>query len=178
MPAKPINWENIAKRMIGLSAIGGTIDHFSGHRYIRFGSEAQGGYFDMYDECRKKKIQSPRMKQYGGVESCLDAVDEVLKKLGRQDLLSTYEGYAAMSFDPEYYADPNRLINGNEDEPVKDNKPPVSSRTMGRRGEHRWDDEFCTCGNQTCICQVCEKIVCSSFTEWHEGKGNICSHHS
>ena len=103
-----INWEELAKRMMGLSAIGGTIEHFSGHRYIHF-SESCGGYFNMYDICKKHGVEPPRSKCYGGIIVALDRVDEVLKKVGHSSLLETFEAYDK-DCSEGYEKDPNYLI--------------------------------------------------------------------
>jgi hypothetical protein len=40
--------------------------------------------------------------------------------------------------------------------------------------QHKWNDEFCSCGSDCCTCQYCGKQVCGTLTQWIDGKGNVC----
>lgn len=38
---------------------------------------------------------------------------------------------------------------------------------------HQWNDEQCSCGSDTCVCQGCGKIVCGATAIWKDGAGNV-----
>lgn len=46
---------------------------------------------------------------------------------------------------------------------------------------HKWNDEFCSCGNDSVTCQGCGQIVCSAFVTWMQQdeqfkrQGNYCN---
>jgi hypothetical protein len=39
---------------------------------------------------------------------------------------------------------------------------------------HAWNDEFCSCGQDTVTCQKCGRLICGNLTEHVPGVGNIC----
>jgi len=43
---------------------------------------------------------------------------------------------------------------------------------------HRWNDEFCSCGQDTVTCQVAGERVCGDLTTWVEPIGNVCWMHN
>lgn len=90
-----MDWALLSKRLIALSALGGTIDHFSGHRYLHF-QTACGGYFDANDLSKSSGVPLPRSKRYDGIESILDDVDEFLAKAGHSTLVEVYDTYNGM----------------------------------------------------------------------------------
>lgn len=83
-----IDYENIAKRMIALSYLGGVIEHCDGHRWIYWSSV--GHDFDMYELARKHKVELPRSKRYDGIESILNAIDSFLPKVGFTSLMDIF----------------------------------------------------------------------------------------
>jgi hypothetical protein len=95
-----MNWELLSKRLIALSAIGGTIDHHSGHRWLSF-SPACGGFFDVYCESKKHNVPYPRSKRYDGIESILDDVDQFLEAIGHARLSDVYNTYNGMMKDED-----------------------------------------------------------------------------
>lgn len=42
---------------------------------------------------------------------------------------------------------------------------------------HRWNDQFCTCGQDAVTCQVAGELTCGSLTDWIDGLGNVCLAH-
>ena len=39
---------------------------------------------------------------------------------------------------------------------------------------HVWNEEFCSCSADTCLCQKCAKIVCGTLAIWSKETGNVC----
>lgn len=39
---------------------------------------------------------------------------------------------------------------------------------------HIWNDEFCSCGQDSVTCQCCGRRVCGTMTQHLTGLGNIC----
>lgn len=39
--------------------------------------------------------------------------------------------------------------------------------------EHVWNDEWCSCGSDTVVCQGCGRIVCGEVCAWVDGVGNV-----
>jgi hypothetical protein len=42
---------------------------------------------------------------------------------------------------------------------------------------HKWGSESCSCGSDTCLCQVCGRVTCGLLCQWVKGLGNVCHLH-